>query len=111
MTQTFESDILQRIGNQNANNDLNAISAVIAQKMGFTLNQTAFQDENFGSKLMYYPTEDGKLNLSWIIHLRIMEDGQLKIMEVIANAQTVKSIQNSTSCSAANLRMIHLTIR
>ena len=88
MTQTFESDILQRIGNQNANNDLNAISAVIAQKMGFTLNQTAFQDENFGSKLMYYPTEDGKLNLSWIIHLRIMEDGQLKIMQVIANAQT-----------------------
>ncbi|MGB7500732.1 MAG: T9SS-dependent M36 family metallopeptidase [Moheibacter sp.] len=88
MTQTFESNIHQRIGNQNANNDLNSISAVIAQNMGYTLNQTAFYDENFGSKLMYFPTEDGKLNLSWITHLRIMEDGQLKIMEVIANAQT-----------------------
>lgn len=88
MTQTYESNIHQRIGNQNANNDLNAISAVIAQNMGYTLNQTAFSDENFGSKLMYYPSEDGKLNLSWVTHLRIMEDGQLKIMEVIANAQT-----------------------
>lgn len=88
MKQTFQSDIHQRTANHTANNDLNQIAGIIAQNMGYTLNQTAFLDENFGSKLMYFATQDGKLNLSWIIHLKIKEDGQLKIMEVVANAQT-----------------------
>lgn len=88
MQQTFQSDLHSRTANQSAVSDLNAISSIIAQNMGYTLNETAFLDENFGNSLVYYPVEDGKLNLSRIIHLSIIEDGQLKIMEVVANAQT-----------------------
>lgn len=88
MTQTFEPNIQQRIGNQTAINDVNEIAGIIAQNMGYSLNQDAFLNDNFGSKLMYFPTENGKLNLSWVTHLSLKEDGQLKIMEVVANAQT-----------------------
>lgn len=88
MTQTFQTDIQQRIGNQSAVNQVNDILATIAQNIGFVLNETAYLDENFGSYLMYYPTEDGKLNLCWVTHLNLQEDGQPKIMEVVANAQT-----------------------
>lgn len=102
MQQTYQSDLLNRIGNQSVNPDLNAISGIIAQNMGYTLNETAFLDDNFGNSIVYFPTEDGQLNLSRIVHLSIIEEGQLKIIEVAANAQTgqIYSMHNQLlSCS------------
>ena len=88
LSETFQKNVQLRLGNQSAISDVNTIAGMIAQNLGFTLNETAFLNEEFGSKLMYYPTEDGKLNLSWIIHLNVKMDGEQKILEVIAHAQT-----------------------
>ena len=87
MNETFQKNLQQRIGNQQAI-DMNLMAELMAQNLGFTLNETAFLNTNFTNDLMYYPTEDGKINLSWIIHLNMKIDNELKIMEVIANAQT-----------------------
>lgn len=87
MNETFQKNLQQRIGNQQAI-DVNLMAELMAQNLGFTLNETAFLNTNFTNDLMYYPTEDGKINLSWIIHLNMKIDNELKIMEVIANAQT-----------------------
>lgn len=88
MTETFQKNAQQRLGNQQAVSDVNTIAGMIAQNLGFNLHETAFLNTNFTNSLMYYPTEDGKLNLAWIVHLNIKIDNELKIMEVIANAQT-----------------------
>lgn len=88
MTENFQREITQRIGNQTAENDLNNISIKIAQNLGLTLNQTAFLNTDFNNQLFYFPTEDGKLNLSWVVHLNIKDEESLKIMEIIAHAQT-----------------------
>ncbi|MET3732115.1 T9SS-dependent M36 family metallopeptidase [Moheibacter stercoris] len=88
MNSTFQQNIHQRIANQSAIQDLNQFASVVAQGLGFVLNESAFLNSDFHNQLMYYPTEDGKLNLSWIFHLNIMEENQLKMMEYVANAQT-----------------------
>lgn len=88
MAQTFQNNILQRIGNQEFINDLNSISEIIAQNLGFVMNQTCFLDDNFGTQLTYFPTNDGMLNLSRLLHLKVMDDGQFKIYELVANAKT-----------------------
>lgn len=88
MTETFQKNVEQRLGNQTALQNLNQIAGNIAQNLGFSLDQSAFLNENFGAKITYYPTEDGKLNLSWMLHLNVTIDNELKILEIIANAQT-----------------------
>ncbi len=88
MSETFQRNVQQRLANQNAISDVNTIAGTIAQNLGLSLNQSAFLNENFGSKLMYYPTEDGKLNLSWMLHINATIDNEMKILEVVANAQT-----------------------
>jgi extracellular elastinolytic metalloproteinase len=85
---TFQANIQQRIGNQNANQNFEAFAEMVAQNLGFILNETAFLNQEFKNELMYYPTEDGKINLSWVFHLNLMEENQMKIMEYVANAQT-----------------------
>lgn len=87
MNSTFQSQIHQRIANQNANQDLEQIARIVAESLGFVLDETAFLNTDFKNELMYFPTEDGKLNLSWIFHLNIKEDNQLKIMEYVVHAQ------------------------
>src|SRR5690606_31676742 len=66
MNTTFQSQIHQRIANQNANQDLQQIARIVAESLGFVLDETAFLNTDFKNELMYFPTEDGKLNLSWI---------------------------------------------
>ena len=86
--QTFQSNIEQRIGNQNAVQDIQQFAAMVAQNLGHVLNETAFLNTQFKNVLMYYPTSDGKLNLSWVLHLNWQENGENKIMEIVANAQS-----------------------
>lgn len=96
MNSTLQGNIHQRIANQNAIQDLNQFAGMVAQNLGYQLNETAFLNSNFKNELMYYPTEDGKLNLSWVFHLNMKIDNELKIMEIVANAQSgqVYSQQN-----------------
>ncbi len=88
VTETFQKNVQQRLGNQSAIQNVNQIAGTISQNLGFSLDQSAFLNENFGHKIMYYPTEDGKLNLSWMLHLNVTIDNELKILEVVAHAQT-----------------------
>jgi len=88
MTHTLESNLAQRIGNQQAISDLNQFAALVAQNLGVTLNQNARINQDFANELMYFPTEDGKLNLSWVMHLNVQTDEGIQILEIIANAQT-----------------------
>lgn len=88
MNETFEKKALLRMGNQQAVSDVNSIAEIIAEKLGLRLNETAFLNTDFTNSLMYFPTVDGKLNLTWIVHLNIKLDNELKILEVVANAQT-----------------------
>lgn len=88
MKQTFQTNLSQRIGSQNAISDINQIASSVAQNLGFILNDSAFLNTDFTNQLMYYPTENGTLNLCWIIHLNVKQDGQIKILEAVAHAQT-----------------------
>ena len=47
---------------------------ITAQNMGFDLNETAFLNEDFNNQLVYFPTQNDKLNLSWQFHLNLKED-------------------------------------
>lgn len=86
--QTFQKDIMQRIGNQSAELNLEIISAKILQNLGYILNETAFVNSEFTNELFYFPSTEGKLNLSWMIHFNINSGTELLILEVIANAKT-----------------------
>ncbi len=88
MTHTLEGNLGQRTGNQQAVSDLDQFAALVAQNLGFTLNHNARINQEFTNELMYFPTEDGKLNLSWIIHLNVQTEEETQILEVVANAQT-----------------------
>lgn len=88
MTQTFQKNIAQRIGNQNAELNLDVISSKVVQNLGLTLNENAFLNTEFTNQIMYYATEDGKLNLSWMVHFNVNTGTELKILEVISNAKT-----------------------
>lgn len=86
MTETFENNLAQRIGNQQAISDLNQFASLVSQNLGLSLSARINQD--FSNELMYFPTEDGKLNLSWVLHLNVQTDEGMQILEIVANAQT-----------------------
>src|SRR5690606_18494060 len=47
MTETFQKNAQQRLGNQQAVSDVNTIAGMIAQNLGFNLDETAFLNTNF----------------------------------------------------------------
>lgn len=88
MSESLQENLLQRVGNQQAIQDLNQFSSLIAQNLGFSLNQNARINHDFTNELMYFSAEDGKLNLSWVIHLNVQTEEDAQILEIVANAQT-----------------------
>jgi len=88
MTHSFQNNLSQRIGNQQAISDMNQFATLVAQNLGFALDQNAKVNQSFANELMYYPAKDGKLNLSWVLHLNIKTDEEIQILEIVANAQT-----------------------
>lgn len=88
MKHNFQPNVTQRIGNQEAIQDINQIVHKIVQNLGLTLNQTAHLNTKFTNKLVYFPIENGKLDLSWVIHLNTAVGNETQILEIIANAQT-----------------------
>lgn len=88
MTQTFQKQIHQKIGNQKLNYNLNQIAFLVAKNLGFHLNETAFLNSNFHNEIMYFPNSNGKLDLSWILHLNVQEENEFKILELAVHAQT-----------------------
>ena len=88
LTHSFQNNLAQKIQNQQANQNLDQFAGLVAQNLGFSLNETATLNQDFHNELMYYPTENGKLNLSWVIHLNVKTENSTEILEVIANAQS-----------------------
>lgn len=88
MNQTFQKQIHQKIGNQSLNTNLEQMASLVANNLGLTLNETAYLNTDFKNEIMYFPNDNGNLDLSWILHLNIQEENELKILELIAHAQT-----------------------
>lgn len=89
-THTLQSDIIQRVNTSQAGLTLEQAAQAAAQYFGENLNagNGAMINTNFRNFLTYYPTPDGKLTLSWALHLNLSSGNELKIMEVLVNAQS-----------------------
>src|SRR5690625_7612441 len=79
MAQTFQKQIHQKIGNQALNTDLNQVASLAANHLGLSLNESAFLNTDFKNEIMYFPNENGHLDLSWVLHLNVQEENELKI--------------------------------
>lgn len=102
MAQTFHKQIHQKIGNQALNTDLNQVASLAANHLGLSLNESAFLNTDFKNEIMYFPNENGDLDLSWVLHLNVQEENELKILELIVHAQTgeiLSSHNHLLSCS------------
>lgn len=95
MTHNFQKNILQAVGNQTVASDLENAALTLAQNLGYTFNETAVLNTQYKNELVYYPTQTGKINLSWSIHLNFIENGTPKIMQYIVNAATGEIYQQN----------------
>lgn len=88
-THTLQNNVPQRVNASQAGLSLEQAAYAAAQSLGAALNveNGAKINSNFDNVLVYFPTADGKLTLSWVVHLNVNVDNELKIMEVIVNAQ------------------------
>lgn len=89
-THTLESNLHQRVNTSQPALSLEQAANAGAQHFGMVLNAEngARLNPDFDNVAVYYPTPDGKLTLAWVLHLNLKLDNELKIMEVIVNAQT-----------------------
>ncbi|SMC44154.1 T9SS-dependent M36 family metallopeptidase [Moheibacter sediminis] len=87
---TFQNNVPQKVNTSQANLTLEQAAATAAQNFGSTLNAEngARINTSFDNVLVYFPTEDGKLTLSWVLHLNVKIENEMQIMEVVVNAQT-----------------------
>lgn len=87
-TNTLKKNITAKIGNQQAGLNLDQVGSIVAQSMGLSLNGSAKINPDHPSSLMYYMTDEGKLNLSWVFFLSARVDGEFQILATVADAQT-----------------------
>lgn len=88
-THSLQNNVSQRVNTSQASLTLEQAAGFAAQSFGTALNTEngAKINSSFDNMLVYYPTADNKLTLSWVIHLNVKVENELKIMEVVVNAQ------------------------
>lgn len=88
-THTLQNNVAQKVNTSLANLTVEQAAERAAQHFGTSLNAEngARINENFDNLLVYFPTEDGKLILSWVLHLSVKIDNEFQIMETVVNAQ------------------------
>lgn len=88
-THSLQNNVSQRVNTSQASLTLEQAAGFAAQSFGTELNTEngAKINSSFDNMLVYYPTADSKLTLSWVIHLNVKVENELKIMEVVVNAQ------------------------
>lgn len=85
---TFQNNVPQRINISRPVLSLEQAATAAAQSFGTVLNENGAKiNTSFDNVLVYFPTEDGKLTLSWILHLNLKIENEMQIMEIIVNAQ------------------------
>lgn len=94
-TNTFQKNMADKVNNQQAGLNIDQVSSIVAQNMGLTLNETAKINPEHPSSLMYYMTDEGKLNLSWVFFLSADVDDEFQILATVADAQTGEVYEQS----------------
>lgn len=87
LTHTFQNNVTQRVNTSMANLTLEQAAQRAAQYFGKTLNNDTRINPSFDNLLVYFPTDDNRLTLAWVLHLNVKIENEVRIMEVVVNAQ------------------------
>src|SRR5690606_5198497 len=108
---TFQNNVSQKVTASQANLTLEQAAARAAEHFGTNVNTEngAKINPSFDNILVYFPTEDNRLTLAWVLHLNVKIENELKIMEVVVNAQNGAILSEHNHLLSCNFEHGHFS--